>query len=123
MQRLIGILSSFFSTPILASFLCCFHSTDVLTVELSVKLSLFTADDGQDVFLAVILKFLAWNLYIGPKINHEKCLGGQLHLTNNCYKSFLNILSSAHLSKKIPILKYIKLYALCFTGVKNDFYY
>ena len=96
MQRLIGILSSFFSTPIPASFLCCFHSTDVLTVELSVKLSLFTADDGQDVFLAVILKFLAWNLYIGPKINHEKCLGGQLHLTNNCYKSFLNILSRKH---------------------------
>jgi hypothetical protein len=118
-QRLIGILSSFFSTPILASFLCCFHSTDVLTVELSVKLSLFTADDGQDVFVAVILKFLAWNLYIGPKINHEKCLGGQLHLTNNCYKSFLNILSSAHLSKKNSNTEVYKIICIVFYGCEK----
>jgi hypothetical protein len=57
LQRLIGILSSFFSIRIPASFLCCFHSTVVLTVELNVKLSLFTAD-RRDVFVA-ILKLLA----------------------------------------------------------------
>jgi hypothetical protein len=44
---------------------------------------MFTADDKQYVFVAV-LKFLAWNLYIRPKVNQEKCLGHQAHSANNC---------------------------------------
>jgi hypothetical protein len=51
-KRSIGILSSFFSTLISASFLYCFHSTAVLTVELNVKLRLFTADK-RDVFVVI----------------------------------------------------------------------
>jgi hypothetical protein len=69
-----------------------------------------------------VLKFLSWNLYVGPEINHEKSLGRQLHSTNNCYQLISEHFSSAQVSKQFSILN-TNFYALCYMGVKNGLSY